>query len=124
MFCPECGAEFREGIEQCYDCEVPLGPDPPPEPTVPQYVTVLETSELSVIPILKTALEGAGIPYRTRGEGLMDLFPLETLGAPMHSSAGEVEIRVPEDRADEARELLNTAATVEEEPDEETSAES
>lgn len=114
MFCPECGAEFREGIEKCADCDVPLTHEPPPEPEVPEYVTILETSDLSVIPVLKTTLEGAGIPFRTRGEGLMDLFPSEALGAPLHSSAGEVKIRVPKDRADEARELLETAATVDE----------
>jgi len=117
MFCPECGAEFKEGITQCADCGVPLTPEAPREPEVPEYVTILETSDLSVIPVLKTALEGAGIPFRTRGEGLMDIFPAETLGAPFHSSAGEVEIRVPVDRAEEARELLDTAATVEGDPD-------
>jgi hypothetical protein len=114
MYCPECGAEFREGIEKCADCDVPLVSEPPPELDVPEYVTILETSDLSVIPVLKSALEGAGIPYETRGEGLMDLFPSEALGAPFRSSAGEVEIRVSKDRADEARELLETAATVEE----------
>lgn len=117
MFCPECGAEFKEGITQCADCDVPLVPEAPRLHGAPEYVTVLETSDLSVIPVLKTALESAGIPFQTRGEGLMDIFPAETLGAPFHSSAGEVEIRVPVDRAEEARDLLDTAATVEEDPD-------
>lgn len=120
MFCPECGAEYEEGIVECADCDVPLVHEPPSEPEVPEYVTILETSDLSVIPVLKTALEGAGIPYHTRGEGLMDIFPAETLGAPFHSSAGEVEIRVPVDRAEEARELLDTAAIVEGDPDADT----
>ena len=102
---------------------MPLGPEPPAEPQVEKYVTILETSDLPVIPILKTALEGARIPFRTRGEGLMDLFPSKALGAPLHASAGEVKIRVPESRADEARELLSTRATVEEEPEAEASAE-
>lgn len=119
MYCPECGAEFREGIERCADCDVPLTREAPPEPVVPEYVTILETSDLSVIPVLKTALEGAGIPYETQGEGLMDLFPSEALGAPLHASAGEVKIRVPKDQADEARELLDTTATVEEGMEEE-----
>ena len=59
MFCPECGAEFREEIEKCADCEVTLVEEPPEEPKVPKYVTVLETSELSAIPVLKTVLESA-----------------------------------------------------------------
>ena len=112
MFCPECGAEFREGIEQCYDCEVPLIPEPPPEPDVEAYVTVLETFDVSVIPLLKTALAGAGIPYRFKGEGLMDIFPAKTRGAPLHDSAGEVSVRVPESRAEEARRILESTATL------------
>lgn len=119
MYCPECGAEFREGIERCDDCDVPLTPEPPPEPSHElefDYVSIHETSDLSVIPVLKSVLEGAGIPYQTTGEDLMDLLPLpaESLRSPFHSSAGEVQILVPENRADEARELLATAATVEE----------
>ncbi len=122
MYCPECGAEFRMGIDECYDCGVPLGPDPPAEPKVEKYVTILETSELSVIPILKTVLEGARIPFRTRGEGLMRIYPSNAHGALLHASAGEVKFRVAESRADEARELLSTTATVEEEPEAEAEA--
>lgn len=121
MFCPECGAEFREGIEQCFDCEVPLIPEPPPEPEVEAYVTVLETFDVSIIPLLKTALAGAGIPYRFRGEGLMNIFPAKTRGALFHDSAGEVLVRVPESRADEARQLLESTATLTE--DDETGEE-
>ena len=114
MYCPECGAEFKEGITRCYDCEVELVAEPPSEPEVEPYATVLETSEVSAIPVIKTALEAAGIPYRTRGEGLLRLFPSEALGAPFHDSAGEVLIRVPKSRAEEAREILETAATMDE----------
>src|SRR4030067_2515673 len=32
MICPECGAEFIEGIHGCPDCRVPLVPDIPPRP--------------------------------------------------------------------------------------------
>lgn len=117
MYCPQCGAEFRDGIERCADCDVPLVTEPPHLHDAPEYVTVLETSDLSVIPVLKTALEGAQIPYQTSGEDMMEIFPSEALGALLHSSAGEVKIRVPADRADEARELLETTALVEEEPD-------
>lgn len=119
MFCPECGAEFREGITQCADCDVPLVAEAPHGHEAPEYVTVLETSNLSVIMVVKTALESAGIPFQTRGEDLMDILPLpaESLRSPFHASAGEVQILVPEDRAEEARELLDTAATVEGDPD-------
>lgn len=112
MFCPECGAEFKEGIATCDECEVALVADPPAEPQLEKYVDVLETSDLSAIPVIKTALEAAGIPFRTEGEGLMNLFPAETLGSPLHSSAGVVVFRVPEERAEEARAFLAEDAAV------------
>ncbi len=110
MFCPECGAEFKAGITTCDECEVALVVDRPPEPEVEKYVSVLETSDLSAIPVIKSALRAAGIPFRTRGEGLMNLFPAKTLGAPLRSSAGEVVIRVPEARSEEAHALLEEDA--------------
>ncbi len=122
MYCPQCGAEFKEGIDRCADCDVPLVSEPPNLHDAPEYVTILETSDLSVIPVLKTALEGARIPYHTTGEDMMEIFPSEALGALLHSSAGEVKIRVPADRAEEARELLDTTARVEEEPDAEAAS--
>ena len=113
MYCPECGAEFKEGITTCDECEVALVAELPAEPALEDYVAVLETSDLSAIPVIKTALEAAGIPFRTRGEGLMNLFPAETLGAMFHSSAGEVVIRVPVSRSEEAHTLLEQDAQVE-----------
>ena len=53
---------------------------------------------------MKTALESAGIPYRTRNEGLTNL-------------AQGMLVRVPEDQAEEARQLMSTQADVEEDGD-------
>ncbi len=114
MYCPQCGAEFREGFERCNECDVPLVEKKPAGlHDAEDYVTILESSDISALPVIKSLLGSAGIPLDIRGEGLMDLFPSEALGAPLHGSAGEVEIRVPKSRAQEARDLLANDAEVE-----------
>ena len=112
MFCPQCGAEFVDGKERCHDCDVALVDQPPTEIShqAEEYETVLETSDSSLIPLIKSVLDGARIPYMTSGEAMMNLFPSEALGALLHSSAGEMLIRVPKDRAEEARQLLEGEA--------------
>ncbi|MEE8522665.1 MAG: DUF2007 domain-containing protein [Thermoanaerobaculia bacterium] len=71
----------------------------------PDYVKVFETSETAVIPVIKSVLEGAEIPYLVKGEDLMNLFPSEMLGGLYRPSAG-VHFMVSADRAEEARQLL------------------
>ena len=73
--------------------------------TAPEYVKIFETSEPDVIPVIKSVLEGAEIPHLVEGEGLMNLFPSQMLGA-VYRPAAEVQFKVVADRADEARELL------------------
>lgn len=113
MFCPECGAEFVAGIERCADCDVILVNEPPPEPPheAPDYETVLETSDVSLIPMVKSVLDGAKIPYTTVGEDFVNVFPVQNLRPIFWPSATfEVRFRVPRDRADEAREVLEKEA--------------
>lgn len=87
MFCPQCGAEYREGFTECADCRVPLvwekprgferelEPDSGPEPWPPaqgqpdlEFVTVLESSDPLLIGAAKSLLEGAGIPFYVVGD--------------------------------------------------------
>ncbi len=120
MYCPQCGAEFRDGFNRCSDCDVELASEPrPPEDHHPvEYVKVLETSEPTLIPVIKSLFDGAGIPFLTRGESMMDLFPSQMLG-PVYKSAGAVKFRVPAEREEEARELLDAHPEDFEMPDEE-----
>ena len=107
MFCPRCGAEYRAGYERCADCDVALQTEPPADDhTAVPYVTVFETSEVDVIPVIKSLLDSAGIPFDTGGEAMMNLYPSDLLGTIMGRPAGEIRFSVPEDRAEEARQLL------------------
>jgi hypothetical protein len=69
-------------------------------------VTVLRTAESALLPVVGSILEGAGIPYSLRGEETLHLFPSTGLGLFVDPGATGVEVLVPADRADEARELL------------------
>jgi hypothetical protein len=107
MFCPECGAEFVEGVVTCYDCGVALvtGPPAPRKDEWVELVTVLCTNNPAVIAVAKSLLEAADIQYVTKGEGLQDLFGLGRVGA-YNPITGPVEIQVSADSEAEARTIL------------------
>jgi Putative prokaryotic signal transducing protein len=73
MYCPQCGAQYREGFAKCSDCHVPLSPEPPAAPQIPEAarrsspnfdsVVVLETNNAYQLAMAKGLLEDAGIPF-------------------------------------------------------------
>ena len=97
MICPECGAEYAEGIHACPDCRVPLVTEMPerPRPEYVEYVTVRKTGNPIVLAMVKSLLDSAGIRYFVKGEVLQDLFRV-----------GTAEIQVGKDDVPEARRLL------------------
>lgn len=106
MYCPQCQAEYREGFTRCDECGVDLVAELPAEDhQAPEYVSIFETSETDVIPVIKSVLEGAEIPYLVEGEDLMNLFPSDMLGG-LYRPSAEVHFMVTADRAEETRQLL------------------
>jgi uncharacterized OB-fold protein len=97
MVCPECGAEYIEGIHVCPDCRVPLVPELPetPQPEYVEYVTVMKTGNPILLAMVKSILASAGIRHFVKGEVLQDLFRV-----------GTAEIQVGRDDEPEARRLL------------------
>jgi putative signal transducing protein len=105
MYCPECGAEYREGFTECSDCHVALRAGAPPDASVEfdpkmDLVVVLETNDRVQAAMAKGLLEDAGIPFFVLGQitGLVndvDGFIRKWL-----------RIQVPRDREAEAREVL------------------
>lgn len=107
MFCPECRAEFRPEIERCVDCDIPLVPELEPEDhSAQKHVIVHETSRPSDIPVVKSLLRGAEIPFLTEGEAINRLFPSEFHTTVFEGDHPVVHFAVPVDRAEEARALL------------------
>lgn len=93
--CPQCDETTTDG-DRCQRCGALLG----------STVEVLRTSEVAVIPVLKSILDGADIPYYTQGEVMMNLFPSEMLAPSLIRPKGEVRFFVAADHAEEARLLL------------------
>lgn len=96
MFCPECRAEYREGFTRCSDCDVPLVEELPPEiePKDVELEKVFESSNPALLAMVKSVLEGAGIEFIASGEGTQ------------YQTLIPVWIRVPKERAAEAKALL------------------
>ena len=102
MYCPECGAEYREGFDDCADCGVALVKEPPErlaEINAP-FEEVLRTADRALLPVVQSVLNGAGIPFSIAGDEAAALLPVATA---RHLS---VIIRVPANLAEEARGLL------------------
>lgn len=99
MFCPQCGAEYQEGIRECADCGVKLVAEPPVvnDPEWVDFVTVLTTRDHAELAVAKSLLEGEGIPFFARNDEVENLI-----------AAGPVEVQVPPDYERAARELLES----------------
>jgi hypothetical protein len=119
MFCPECRSEYREGFVECADCEVPLVEGLPAEGPVPDLnlVTVLDSSDPSVLAVAESLLLEAQIPYLKRGDQIQDLFAWGRLFTGFNPAVGPVLVQVPEEHAEAALELLAELNSAGEEDD-------
>ncbi|MDW7650148.1 MAG: DUF2007 domain-containing protein [Bacillota bacterium] len=108
MFCPKCGDEFVKGQTVCPDCKINLKDDPPAvqQAEYVELVTVLKAQDLSELLVAKSVLEGAGIRYFAKGEGLQNLFGGGRFGLGFNSLVGPVEIQVSKEDVEAARALL------------------
>lgn len=117
MFCPSCRSEYREGIRVCADCGVELVATLSEEGgTDTELVAAFTTADSSLLPIVKSVLDAAGIPYLVQGDETLGLFPLGRFGVGVSKRTLGAIVRVPHSRLEEARELLRG---FEEEPDQE-----
>lgn len=74
-------------------------------PTADEWTEVARVSHMEA-EILRLALETAGIPVQTFGEAVAELYAVTA------TELGDVQVLVPTDRADEARELLSDSHPV------------
>ena len=102
MFCPKCKCEYREGFNFCSDCEIELVENLPKEESIveefeySEFVTIAETMDFSIIPIVKSILDSGEIRYFIKGEMIRSIAVLNNI----------MEIQVPLEDAAKAKDLL------------------
>jgi hypothetical protein len=71
--------------------------------------TVLVSSDASLLPVVRSLLEAEGIPCFVQGELMQDFLGLGRLATGANQIFGPVEVQVPKERAQAARDLLEAA---------------
>jgi len=69
-------------------------------------VTVFETADSAVLPVIESLLEGSGIPFAIRNQEAMGLFPADGIGLLIDPASRAAQIQVPVRHAAAAKELL------------------
>jgi len=73
-----------------------------------ELVNVLNTTDSTLLPLIRSVLEAAGIPHVVQGEA--HLFPLGAAARNVTSRVLGASVLVPRSRSEEARALLETSA--------------
>jgi len=112
MYCPECRAEYREGIETCPDCEIRLVVELSAEDPDEDLVAVFETADVSLLPIVKSLLDSARIPCVVQGEEALSVLPVGRWGSGISQSGRGLAATfwVDKERVEEVEELLRPLA--------------
>jgi len=79
VFCPKCGAEYKEGVTVCADCGVKLVdklPEEKREEEPFELVEIFETFNEGDIAMIKSIFEANGIRYFLKDENFHTLRPL------------------------------------------------
>ena len=71
-----------------------------------RWVMVFETTDVSLLMVVKSVLEDASIDYTVQGEEASSLLPLGPFGGGLSLHGFGARIHVPEDQASDAEEVL------------------
>ena len=102
MICPECGFERIRADGRCARCGAALDGAAEGDELVP----VLRTTDPAFLPVARSVLDAAGIPYVVQGGAGIELFPLGPAGTRVSGRMTGAILLVPRSREEEARALL------------------
>jgi hypothetical protein len=69
-------------------------------------IPVFETSDITLLAVVKSMMEDAGVPFVIQGEHALEVLPLGPFGAGIRKHGVGAILHVPPDRAEEAKALL------------------
>ncbi len=114
MHCPHCHSTYVEGVTRCPTCDVDLVASPAAEDVAPaddlELVTVLETSDPGLLPVVHSLLEAEQIPVVVQNDFVQDAVGLGRATG-QNQATGRARVLVPAVLADAARELIADHAT-------------
>lgn len=107
MWCPTCRGEFVDDVTICPDCGDPLVSEQPEEEDVEEpFVQIFRSADTSLLPVVKSVLSGAGIPYVVQGDEAQGLYPFGSVGGGSDDRLLGAVVLVPESRRRAAEAVL------------------
>lgn len=107
MWCTTCGGEFVEDVAVCPDCDTALvSQQPEPAEEESDFVQVFQTADASLLPVVKSVLDGAGIPYIVQGDEAQGLYPFGSMGGGSDKRLLAAVVLVPAARKQAAEAVL------------------
>lgn len=107
MWCTTCGGEFVDDVTVCPDCDTVLVSQPPgPAKQEGDFVQVFQTADASLLPVVKSVLDGAGISYIVQGDEAQGLYPFGSLGGGSDKRLLAAVVLVPAARKQAAEAVL------------------
>ncbi len=108
MNCKSCGHALDDGATRCPACgaEVELFEAGDPGRVPDALVTVLETQDATLVPVVRTLLEAEGIPVVVENEELLEMIGLVRFPADDNPIVPHAIIQVAAEDAEAARALI------------------